>query len=81
MQWHGWHEFRRGLGTNLYRLGVSDKTIQQILRHADVSTTTGFYIKTASEDARAGMEKLENSLVARKWPEFSTVAVASEVVN
>jgi len=29
--------FARGLGTNLYRLGVSPKVIQEILRHADVS--------------------------------------------
>jgi hypothetical protein len=32
--WYGWHAFRRGLATNLHRLGVSDKVIQQILRHA-----------------------------------------------
>ena len=31
--WHGWHAFRRGLATNLHRLGVDDKTIQAILRH------------------------------------------------
>jgi integrase len=81
IQWHGWHGFRRGLGTNLYRLGVSDKMIQAILRHANVTTTQTFYVKTASEDAKAGMAKLENSLVARKWPEFSAVAGGSEVVN
>src|SRR5260370_26587866 len=39
LRWHGWHAFRRGLATNLHRLGVSDKVIQQILRHANVSTT------------------------------------------
>src|SRR5262249_44887378 len=32
--WRGWHAARRGLGTNLYRLGVPEKTIQAILRHA-----------------------------------------------
>ena len=32
--WYGWHAFRRGLATNLHRLGVSGKVIQQILRHA-----------------------------------------------
>jgi integrase len=39
LKWHGWHSFRRGLATNLHRLGVSDKVIQQILRHANVTTT------------------------------------------
>ena len=35
-EWHGWHAARRGLGTNLYRLGVPEKTIQA-LRYANVS--------------------------------------------
>jgi hypothetical protein len=26
-EWHGWNAARRGLGTNLYRLGVPEKTI------------------------------------------------------
>ena len=29
--WHGWHAFRRGLGTRLNEAGVGDKTIQSIL--------------------------------------------------
>ena len=28
VQRHGWHAFRRGLATNLHRLGVQDKIIQ-----------------------------------------------------
>jgi hypothetical protein len=30
-----------GFGSNLYRLGVPDIVIQRILRHANVSTTSG----------------------------------------
>ncbi|MGE0407181.1 MAG: tyrosine-type recombinase/integrase, partial [Candidatus Korobacteraceae bacterium] len=59
LQWHGWHAFRRGLATNLHRLGVPDKTIQAILRHANVSVTQSCYIKTASEDALLAMQSLE----------------------
>jgi integrase len=59
-EWHGWHAARRGLGTNLYRLGIPEKTIQAILRHANVSTTNTYYIKTASADAQAAMAKLES---------------------
>ena len=61
-EWHGWHAARRGLGTNLYRLGVPKKTIQATLRHANVSTTNTFYIKSAADDMRAGMAKLERLL-------------------
>ena len=56
----GWHAFRRGLATNLNRLGVDDSVIQRILRHSDVAVTQACYIKTASEDAQAAMQKLEN---------------------
>src|SRR5262249_9468994 len=31
-EWHGWHAARRGLGSNLYRLGIPDMVIQRILR-------------------------------------------------
>ena len=36
--------------------------IQRILRHANVSTTATYYIKTAAEDVRNAMTKLENSI-------------------
>jgi len=61
-EWHGWHAARRGLGSNLYRLGVPDMVIQRILRHANVSTTATRYIKTAAEDVRSAMTKLENHI-------------------
>jgi len=61
-EWHGWHSARRGLGSNLYRLGVPDMVIQRILRHANVSTTATYYIKTAADDVRKAMLKLENHI-------------------
>jgi integrase len=63
-EWHGWHAARRGLGSNLYRLGVPDIVIQRILRHANVSTTATYYIKTAADDVRNAMAKLENHITA-----------------
>ncbi len=65
-EWHGWHAARRGLGTNLYRLGVPEKTIQAILRHANVSTTNTYYIKSAADDTRAAMAKLENLVIGNE---------------
>jgi len=59
LHWQGWHAFRRGLATNLHRLGVSDKVIQQILRHASVTTTMNIYVKTATADAENAMKTLE----------------------
>jgi len=54
---HGWHAARRGLGTNLYRLGVPDKVIQTTLRHSNVNVTLGYYIKPQTQDVVAAMGK------------------------
>ena len=61
-KWHGWQAFRRGLGTNLKRLGVDLKTIQDILRHAHIPTTADIYVKEVSENAVAAMELLERRI-------------------
>jgi hypothetical protein len=36
--------------------------IQRILRHANGSTTATYYIKTAADDVRKAMTKLENHI-------------------
>ncbi len=61
LQWHGWHAFRRGLATNLHRLGVPDEIIQRILRHSNVGVTQKCYIKTVDADVVAAMRSLENA--------------------
>ena len=62
IQWVGWHGFRRGLASNLNRLGVDDSVIQAILRHSTVSITQACYIKTARPDAVAAMRRLSEAL-------------------
>jgi integrase len=75
-EWHGWHAARRGLGSNLYRLGVSDKVIQAILRHANVSTTTTYYIKTDADDVRDAMAKFEDSITEANQSTADAMVVA-----
>jgi len=58
--WRGWHAFRRGLATNLHRLGVAGKEIQSILRHANLSTTMNIYVKSVSAESAAAMKMLES---------------------
>jgi integrase len=77
-EWHGWHAARRGLGSNLYRLGVPDMVIQRILRHANVSTTATYYIKTAADDVRNAMTKLENSIPVAASQQRSNSAPTQE---
>jgi integrase len=70
--WHGWHAARRGLGSNLYRLGVHELVIQRILRHANVSTTASYYIKSAADDVRNAMTKLENQITVSSQTQTDT---------
>jgi hypothetical protein len=41
---------------------VPDIVTQRILRHANVSTTASYYIKSAADDVRNAMVKLEIQL-------------------
>ena len=83
-EWHGWHAARRGLSTNLFRLGVPDKTIQSILRHSNVQVTQAHYIKPADADAVAAMGKLEiaaHELLDSDRTVNRTVGAQAKVVN
>jgi integrase len=62
IEWHGWHAFRRGLASNLNRLGVDDSVMQAILRHSSVTVTQAHYIKTNQPDAVLAMQQFENAL-------------------
>jgi hypothetical protein len=59
---------------------VPEKTIQAILRHANVSTTNTYYIKSAADDTRAAMAKLE-SLVIGNESAAETFASGNEVTT
>jgi integrase len=65
IQWKGWHGFRRVLASNLNQLGVDDSVIQAILRHSNVTTTQRHYIKVASPDAVAAMQKFSQAMSSR----------------
>jgi integrase len=64
--WCGWHGFRRGLATNLHTLGVEDKDVQAILRHADVAVTQRSYIKVEESIKARAMNRLSKVLKARQ---------------
>jgi integrase len=60
--WSGWHSFRRGLGTRLFYLGTDSKTVQMILRHANVSTTMAHYVIPDPQEAATAMGKFDRVL-------------------
>jgi integrase len=74
-KWAGWHSFRRGLGTRLFYLGTDAKTVQTILRHANVSTTLANYVIPDPVEAQAAMAKfnrvLKRVIVPKSSPQAS----------
>ncbi len=62
LTWRGWHSFRRGLASNLFELGVSDKVVQRILRHSRVSITRDRYVKVRDPKVEAAMQTLEDAV-------------------
>ncbi|HWZ82834.1 MAG TPA: tyrosine-type recombinase/integrase [Terriglobales bacterium] len=62
-RWHGWHAFRRGLGTILFDLGVPAESAKIILRHSAVAVTQKHYIKLqAAKEGVAAMDKLQKAI-------------------
>jgi integrase len=51
----GMHAFRHGLGTALSDNKVSPKTVQQILRHADIKTTFRYSVHSDTESQRSAL--------------------------
>ncbi|HET7349182.1 MAG TPA: tyrosine-type recombinase/integrase [Acidobacteriaceae bacterium] len=80
--WHGWHAFRRGLATNLHRLGVADIVIQAILRHSDVAVTRDAYIDRDAVDPRslAAMAALQ-TLICNQYTTTAPEAQIGVVVQ
>lgn len=63
IDWKGYHGFRRGLASNLNRLGVDDSVIQAILRHSSVAITQAAYIKTSRPDTVEAMRLLSKKMM------------------
>jgi integrase len=64
--WKGWHAFRRGLATNLKRIGAEDVVIQHILRHSNVGVTQRCYIKTSAADVQTTMKAFADQIQQAK---------------
>lgn len=57
--WHGFHAFRRGLGTRLYANGVPLPTVGRILRHGSGSEVTlRHYVEIQEETTAAALKNL-----------------------
>jgi integrase len=53
VEWHGFHAFRRGLGTRLYNNGTPIETVAKVLRHGSGSEVTMKHYVEIEEKTRA----------------------------
>jgi len=53
VEWHGFHAFRRGLGTRLYNNGTPIETVAKVLRHGSGSEVTLKHYVEVEEETKA----------------------------
>jgi len=59
VEWHGFHAFRRGLGTRLHKNGTPLETVGRILRHGSGSEVTlKHYVEIDEETSAAALQSL-----------------------
>jgi len=70
IEWEGWHGFRRGLATNLERIGVRESIAAMILRHTNDRVTRKHYIKPAPVEAIVAMRQLSETFSKVETPKL-----------
>lgn len=66
IEWHGLYAGRRSAATLLVQLTGNAVAAQYVLRHKNLSTTTGFYVKPVQSAALEGLKLVEDLLKQRK---------------
>jgi integrase len=54
----GWHTFRRSYASLLKRNGADVKVVQELLRHANITTTMNLYAQAFSDEARSAQSNV-----------------------
>ena len=78
LKWAGWHACRRGLASNLARLGVQPKVLQALLRHSDLATTMAYYVKVVDEQGREAMRTMEDAITGTLGHQISGSGLPSD---
>jgi len=66
-EWHGFHAFRRGLGTRLYNNGTPIETVAKVLRHGSGSEVTlKHYVEIEEETKAAALQSLPRKIKKAK---------------
>lgn len=74
----GWHTFRRTYSSLLAATGNDVKVVQELMRHAKISTTMEVYAQAGMEKKRAAQRKAVDLLLGRKPKNTSTEGAEME---
>jgi len=67
VEWHGFHAFRRGIGTYLEtELAIPREAVKRILRHSVNDVTGKSYIKSNVEESRKALKRVEKEFLKLK---------------
>lgn len=66
IEWEGWHGFRRGLATNLVRLGIQESIAALVLRHTNERVTRKHYVKLLPLETVSAMRLLSQAFSRRE---------------
>jgi hypothetical protein len=69
-EWEGWQGFRRGLATNLERIGVRDAITAVVLRQSNDLVSRKHHIKPPSKEAVAAMKQFSETLAVLEKPKL-----------
>ncbi len=59
LKWHGWYSLRRGIGTLATSVAHDPMAAKGLLRHSNLSTTLGHYVKDVPEITMGAMRRIE----------------------
>ncbi len=77
----GWHNLRHSLSSFLVSQGTDPKTVQSLLRHANIKTTLDIYAHAVSDNKMAAQGEYLAALAAAKTKALESVAAASKAVQ
>jgi site-specific recombinase XerD len=64
----GWHTFRHSFATILKSNGEDVKTVQELLRHANISITMNVYAQAVTDIKRTAQSKIARLVFNSKKP-------------
>ena len=77
----GWHNLRHSLSSFLVAEGTDPKTVQSLLRHANIKTTMDVYAHANSNNKMAAQDRMGAAIVAAKTKALESAETVSKAIQ